>query len=387
VIAAVLWTLPPSRAGASTSTTAESTAGDATAADSTGAESTAADSTGAPTTKEPTPAVRRIALRPLTGLALVQVIAGFLGGGMQVLTVVLAISVLRAGEDANGYLNAAIGVGGLIGAIASGVLVLRRGLGGPLMIGALVTGAGMAVLGAVPVLAVALVAIAVASAGLIVVDVVMTTLFQRLVPDELRGRMIGVLMAVSTLAAAAGAFIVPVLVVGVGAAPSLVLTGVAMIVATAIGLVLIGAAATREPSPFEATLARVLKLPIFLGAPAATLEATLGRLRMVPVSPGQVIIREGDPADRFYIIQSGTFKVSQEQPSGTPKVLRELGPDEVFGELGLLREAPRSATVTAETEGTLLELDGADFLALVGNGQLRGRLLGLYTTGSSTASS
>ncbi len=79
--------------------------------------------------------------------------------------------------------------------------------------------------------------------------------------------------------------------------------------------------------------------------------------------------------------------MSQEKPSGASQVLRELGPDEVFGELGLLREAPRSATVTAETEGTLLELDGVDFLALVGSGQLRGRLLGLYSTGSSTASS
>ena len=161
-----------------------------------------------------------------------------------------------------------------------------------------------------------------------------------------------------------------------------------MVAATAVGLVMIGGAATREPSPFEATLARVAKLPIFHGVPAARLEATLGRLRLLPVSPGQVIVCEGDPASRFYIVQSGTFLVTRQQPEGAPLVLRRLGPDEVFGEIGLLREAPRTSTVTAETDGALLELDGADFVALVGgSGPLRGRLLGLYEGGTSAATS
>lgn len=389
VIAAILRTLPSS--GAAATAPAQEGAdgeGDAGASVSASAPAPAASrAASAASTERDDVAneVRQVAVRPLAGLALIQVVAWFLGGGMQVLTVILAIHVLGAGEAANGYLNAAIGIGGLVGAIGSGVLVLRRGLGAPLIVGALIGGAGMAVLGAVPILAVALVAIAVSSAGFLVVDVVMTTVFQRLVPDELRGRGIGVLMAVSTLAAAVGAYSLPVLVVSLGAAPSLGASGLAMIAATAGGLVLIGGAATREPSPFEATLARVTKLPIFFGVPAARLEATLGRLRMVPVSPGQMIVRQGDPADRFYIIQSGTFLVTQQQPAGAPLVLRHLGPDEVFGEIGLLREAPRSATVTAETDGTLLELAGADFLALVGvSGLLRGRLLGLYGGGTST---
>jgi CRP-like cAMP-binding protein len=56
-----------------------------------------------------------------------------------------------------------------------------------------------------------------------------------------------------------------------------------------------------------------------------------------------------------------------------------LGPDTVFGELGLLRGAPRSATVRAETDGLLLALDGPDFLELVSSAStLRGRLLDLY---------
>jgi MFS family permease len=322
----------------------------------------------------------KLALRPLTGLAMIQLLAGFLEGGIQVLTVILAIAVLHAGEAANGYLNAAIGFGGLIGAIGSGVLVLRRALGAPLIIGAVITAAGLALLGAIPVLAIALFAIAFASAGMLIMEVVTTTIFQRIVPDALRGRWIGVLMTVSTIAGAAGAIALPVLVVNIGAAPSLGASGVALIAASVAGLVLIGGAATRPMSRFEATLAEVAKLPIFAGVPASRLEAALAHLREVPVKAGEAVIRQGEPADRFYMIESGNFVVTQQsQPDGPAAVLRRLGPNEVFGELGLLREAPRTATVTAESDGTLLALDGADFLRLVGaSGALRNRLLGLY---------
>ena len=78
---------------------------------------------------------------------------------------------------------------------------------------------------------------------------------------------------------------------------------------------------------------------------------------------------------------SGTFTVTQAPtPGAEPVVLRHLGPDEVFGELGLLNQTPRTATVSADTDGRLLALERDDFLTLVGvGGPLRGRLLGLYT--------
>jgi MFS family permease len=308
---------------------------------------------------------------------------------MQVLTVIFAINVLMAGEAANGYLNAAIGVGGLLGAVGSGVLVLRRDLGGPLLLGAGIFGLGLVVLGAVPSLGVALVALVVAYFGAILLDVVMTTIFQRVVPDEVRGRWTGVFGSVFTLSGAAGGFVLPVLVVEVGALPALGAAAVSIVVATVIGRILIGGAAIREPSPFEATLAEVAKLPLFAGVPASRLEAALNRLREVTVKAGDVVVRQGDPADRFYMIESGSFVVTQEAtPGAEPVTLRHLGENQVFGELGLLRGAPRSATVTAETDGVLLALAGRDFLRLVGaGGELRGRLLGLYAGGGSSGGS
>ncbi len=82
------------------------------------------------------------------------------------------------------------------------------------------------------------------------------------------------------------------------------------------------------------------------------------------------------------MIESGTFVVTQAaSPGGVERILRRLGANQVFGELGLLQGSPRTATVTAETDGVLLELDGADFLELVGaGGPLRNRLLGLYAS-------
>ena len=378
-VAFILWSLPPSRPS-------DRAAAKATAVAEREEASTAeAAATAATTASVPVSARSQLQIRPLAGFTLVQLIAGFLGGGFQVITVILAIDILKAGEEANGYLNAAIGIGGLVGAITAGSLVLRRGLGMPLLIGAVVMGVGTIALGAANDLSIALIAIGVSAAGTLIIDVIGTTIFQRLVPDELRGRGYGVLMAFTTLTGVVGAFALPVLVTTVGPFESLAATGIAAIVLTTIGLILIGSAADRAATPYEATIARILGLPLFTGVPSARLEAAMQKVVEVPVKSGDVVVRQGEPADRFYIIENGTFSVSQAPAPGTPpEVLRALGPDDVFGELGLLNRTPRTATVTADTDGVVLALGADDFLALVGaTGPLRGRLQGLYVGGGS----
>jgi MFS family permease len=415
VIAFILWQLPPShprdraaaaaeaaaggadRAAAAAAGEAERAGATATVAGvAPGTAAAAAASVNAPSAEPamvasgapPTPkggwsaawARSGLKIRPLAGLTVVQLMAGFLGGGFQVITVILAIDVLKAGEEANGYLNAAIGIGGLLGAIGAGSLVVRRGLGLPLVIGAVVLGIGTIALGATTDLRFALLAIGVSAGGAIIIDVVATTIFQRLVPDELRGRAMGVLMAVTTLTGAAGAFALPVLLAVVGPLESLVAAGIAAIVFTGLGVVLIGTAADRAPTPYEATIARILGLPLFVGVPHARLQAAMHKVVEVPVKAGDAVVRQGEPADRFYIIEDGTFTVTQEPaPGAAPVVLRQLSPDDVFGELGLLNRTPRTATVTADTDGVVLALAANDFLTLVGaGGPLRGRLTGLY---------
>jgi MFS family permease len=379
-IAFILWSLPPSIAGKT------SPAAAAAAAAAAEAEVTPSIEAGTPaTTPEGAASAATIPVTPIVGLGLIQVIVGFLDGGIQALTIILAVTVLNAGEQANGYLNAAIGIGGLIGAVLSGVLVLRRRLSVPLLSGAFFTAAGVAALGIFPNLGVALVAIGISAAGSVVLDVILTTIFQRLVPDEKRGRALGFLMTANTLSGATGAFVMPIVLTVFGAAVAMTGAGIAVVIGSVVGLGMIGSAASRAVSPFEATLARMAKLPLFAGVSASRLEAALGRVRPIEVVAGQTIVRQGEPSDLFYIIETGSFTVSQINDAGGETVLRQLGPDEVFGEIGLLNQSARTATVTADTAGRLLEMDGPDFLDLVGAGSdLRGRLLGLYGTAGGT---
>jgi CPA1 family monovalent cation:H+ antiporter len=112
--------------------------------------------------------------------------------------------------------------------------------------------------------------------------------------------------------------------------------------------------------------ARLTALPMFDGLPPARLETAERRSRLISIEPGQVIIRQGDPADRFYVIGDGEVEVTQVGPAGDPPiVLRRMGVGEGFGEIGLLLSSPRTATVAALTRGTLVALDGPDFLELV----------------------
>jgi MFS family permease len=376
---AILWTLPPNvPSGSRAVATVTETDGSADAG-----TPSSADSAAPTTSKAPggTVAIRQF-LRPVGGLAILEVVSQFLWGGLSVALVVFAVERLHVGEDATGYLWAAAGAGGVIGAIASGTLVLRSNLGPPLLLGILVMSLGFVVLGLMETLPLALVALVVVAAGTILEEVVRETTLQRVVPDEIRGRALGTFQTFSTLTYAAGSFAVPILMVSLGAPILLGVGGVAVLVAGILTYVLVGDAFRRSAGTEEAAtvLSRVARLPLFAGVSPGALEVAAQRLVPVPVRAGQVIIREGEPADRFYIIERGRFNVDQLDP-GTAQTrrLRVMGADEVFGELGLMHSAPRSATVTAQTDGRLLALEGPDFLELLSAGpEISTRMLDRY---------
>ena len=315
--------------------------------------------------------------RPLAGPFVLDSVISIVGGGIGVLTVVIAVDVLRAGEAGTGYLNAATGIGGVLAGIAGGALLARR-LSVPLLLGGVVGGVGLAWLALTGDVVIAMLAIGVAVAGLGLLDVVNTTLIQRIVPGELHGRAMGVLQATSAILYSLGSLVMPLIAeatsVGTVLIGSAVFTGIGVVAA----LLLTERAA--EPQHIDPARARLLEHPIFAGLPVARLEAAARELEPVPVAAGQVIIRQGDPADRFYVIAEGTVRVTQVPDDGGDEVeLRTLGPGDVFGEIGILRRSPRTATVTATSDGSLLALDAAEFLDLVGSGPgLSSRLLDLY---------
>ena len=324
--------------------------------------------------------------RPLVGLGLVNVVGGFVFGGLSVMTVILAVDIFATGEAGTGLLNAAVGVGGVVGALVAGVLVLRRRLGPPLAVGALIFGLAVAALGQLDLFALALLSMAVASAGALLVEIVGTTLFQRIVPDAVRGRALGTMETASVLAYAAGAFVMPV----VGAtdpAPVLLASGAALMVGGLAAVALLGRYALQE-STIDAERRVLAETSMFAGLAPARLEAAMRAAEVLAVPAGTVVIRQGDDADRFYVIVEGEVEVTQQQATGAqPVALRRMARPEFFGEIGLLSGVPRTATVTALTDLRLLALERRPFLELAGAGQgLTYRLLDLHRGTSPAAS-
>ncbi len=329
----------------------------------------------------------RRTLIPLAGLGLIDVVTGFVFGGLGVLTVILAVDQLGLDEAATGYLNAAVGVGGIIGAVGSSAFVVRPALRVPLVIGALGLAVGVAALGLTSSLAPALLAMALASAGSLLTEVVSTTIFQRTVPSALRGRALGSIATISTLAYAAGSLVLPVAAGIVGIGQVLLASGVLVVVGSLVAVWLIGSTGDHGPSAELTTAAtRVAALTVFAGVPASRLADAFSRAVELEVAPGTVVVRQGEAADRFYVILAGTFDVDRAETEGAvPAHLRTLGQDDVFGEIGLLTGSARTATVSATAAGRLLALDAPEFLALVASAAEVGpRLLAIHRGGATS---
>lgn len=304
--------------------------------------------------------------RPLLGLSLLNLVTDFIFGGLSVITVLLAVDVFNVGEaTGTGLLNSAIGVGGIIGAVVAGALVLRRRLAPPLLLGAGGLMLGLVGLGLAPADAfgLALVAMSITAAGALLVEIVNTTMLQRIVPDEIRGRTLGWMETLTVGAYALGSLVVPI--VSVGQVPAvMVVSALAVAVAAVISVLLIGEYALQRP-PADDIRVRLADVSMFAGLPAARLEMAMNRATLREVARGEVIIRQGDPPDYFYVIADGAVIVTQTDAGGTSRVLREMRRPEFFGEIGLLSRIPRTATVTAQINTTLIALDQRSFLDLV----------------------
>jgi MFS family permease len=340
VVAAVVWTLPGGQAQRLPAVAEEGTA--------------------------ERPAFRwRDAARPLSALGVMDGASSFVFGGISVLSVVIAFELLGTGEAGTGLLNAAVGIGGLVGSLLTGVLVLRRRLGPPILLGAVVMGVGVVVLGLSGSMAVSMAAMAAASGGALLTEVIYTTLLQRIAPDEVRGRAFGVMETVDVLLFAAGSFALPALASVVGLEPVMLASGVGVVIVIAASTWLLGDWATQAP-PADAARSRLASVPGLTRLSPARLEAAERRAVVRPMEAGQVIIRQGDEADRFYVLVEGQVEVTQVPATGgAARVLRRMGEGESFGEIGLLSGVPRTATVTALTPGRLLALDRETFLELV----------------------
>ena len=295
-------------------------------------------------------------LRLLVGLYGAQTLAA---GMLRVLLVVTALQILDLGPSGVGFLNSAVGVGALGGMLAVLAVIGTRRLAGAFQLGILLWGASLALLGAWPSVATALLLFGVLGVGNTMVDVAGLTLVQRTAPEEMRARVFGVLESVFLATIGIGAILAPLLADAFGARGALVAAGGGLCV-----LVLPFWLPLRRLDASVAAPAAELELlrgiPIFAPLPPVTLEQLAARLSHVQVTAGREIFRRGDPGDRFYAIGAGEVEVELD---GRPA--RTLGPGAYFGEIALLRDVPRTATVTARTPVELYALERDDFITAV----------------------
>jgi MFS family permease len=296
-------------------------------------------------------------LRILLGLFSAQTLVA---GALTVLIVVLAFESLDLGEAGVGYLNSAIGVGALVGSVAALSLAGMPRLGPAFICGILLWSVPLVIVGLIPEVALAVVLLAVVGAGNSLVDVATFTLIQRAVPDEVLARVFGVIQFLWIATFGLGGVLVVPLIDWLGPDRALVVAGAFLpLLVLLVGRRLLQLDASAE-APGGQELSLLRSIPIFAPLPGMPLEHLAARLVPLRVDAGTVVVREGDEADRFYVLVEGEIDVSI-----AGEVVSELGPGDYFGEIALIRDTPRTATAAARTDVVLYALEREDFLAAV----------------------
>jgi hypothetical protein len=229
----------------------------------------------------------------------------------------------------------------------------------PLLGAAIAWGAVFLALGAWPTAVSAFGLLAGAGASRTVLDVSGRTLLQRVVPAHVHGRVFGVLEGLAMLGLAVGSISVPALVDLGGAQAALAGVGVLLLGVALATAAALRAAERKTPAP-EVELALLRGSPLFSMLPAPVLEGLARALIRRPVPAGEVFVREGEIGQRFYLVADGELEVSIEGA-----YVRTLGPGDGFGEIALLRDGVRTATITARGRATLYALERAPFLEAV----------------------
>jgi hypothetical protein len=305
--------------------------------------------------------IARIA-RLYPGAALV--VAAFLAqvvvrGLLMTLVVVASIELLGMGDSGVGLLNAMLGLGGLFGALGALGLVGSRGLTSVFAIALVGWGAPLVLIGAGPAPVIALAALFVSGVSNAVLDVSGFTLIQRGVRNEDRVTIFGLFESGIGVGLLVGSLLAPLLIATLGIRAALIATGTVLPVVAALTLRPI-AAHTRTGALTDDVSRLLRSNPLFAPLPLTALDRVAESLVPRSFEPGDVVMRKGDPGDHYLLIASGEVEVADEGRS-----LRTCGPGDGIGEIALLREVPRTATVVARTRVDGYAIDAETFLSAI----------------------
>lgn len=280
-------------------------------------------------------------------------------GVLFTLVVVGSNELLDMGDTGVGLLTAALGLGGLSGAAGALRLSGGPGLGRVFAIALAAWGLPLALIGVVPVPAVALAALFVTGISNAVLDVSGFTLMQRGVSNEDRVTVFAASESMWGSGLLVGSLLAPALIAVFGPQGAFIVAGAVLpVLALVTGRPIVRGSRTAPDT--EAHLALLRQNPLFAPLPLTALDRLSEGLVPVTFAPGDVVMREGDAGDRYVLIAEGEVEVSTDG-----RHLRTCGPGDGIGEIALLRRVPRTASVLAKTDVRAFEIDGAAFLAAV----------------------
>lgn len=328
-------------------------------ADAIDASDDASDGTAPPRVDGLTAGFRAIAkdrnLRTITAVYIGQTTVA---GASLVFQVAIVFELLERGESTLGAVNAVLGIGGLLGGAVALLLARRERLATDFGLGVALWAAPLLLIVVWPSLAAVMIAMVLIGVANSLVDVNAFTIIQRVTDDAIMGRVFGALESFLIAGMALGALVMPLMIETIGVRSGLLVLGTAV---TAIALLGVPLLARIDRTVLAPTGLKVLRgVPMLAVLPPPTLERLARSLTSMSVPAGGVVFREGDRGDRFWVIERGTVEVTQ-----NGQKLRELGPGDGFGEIALLRDIPRTATVTAVTDLALKGLERDDFLSAV----------------------
>jgi hypothetical protein len=297
-------------------------------------------------------------LRVLIGLTCAQTLVA---GASAVFVVSVAIDLVDLGPPGVGLLDSMLGVGALVGGFVALARASRQKLGQDFCTGVILWSLPLVLVALWPQAGVAMLVMMLLGLANPLVDVNLDTLLQRLTPDHLMGRVFGTLDSAYIGSMAVGAAAMPLLIALFG---------------LQWGMAVLGIAVTLTVLPAIPRMRRldvVLKapegmpllegIPMFAPLDRTTLEGLARQFSTLRVPAGELVFDEGDPGDRFFIIEEGLVEIRH-----ADAVLRQEGPGDYFGEIALLRNVPRTAQVRAVEDTVLRGLDSKAFLeAVLGN--------------------
>jgi MFS family permease len=304
--------------------------------------------------------------RDITANADVRLIVGFLSmstlveGAVDVLVVVLAIQLLDLGDAGVGWLNGAWGLGGLLGGGAALGLLGRGRLSAGIAAGGLLAGVALVVAAGILRPEVAVAMLVVLGAGFALIETAGLSLLQRLTSDEVLGRAFAVVETTYWLTTGLGAMLAPAVIGLLGPRGAVVAIGTCLPLGVALRWRALHRFEEHAVVP-EREFGALRALPLFAPLPIAIVENLARRVASRTVRAGETVISRGEPGEDFYVVADGILDVGDCDGSPPP-----LHAGDFFGEIALLRDVPRTATVTARDDGRLYVLDRDAFLLGVG---------------------